>query len=68
LIGHVGETRRKQFHDVFDLSDRISVMHQGQLVGTVNKDEVTKDEVLAMIILGKPPGEATETEIAELHG
>jgi D-xylose transport system ATP-binding protein len=54
-------------HDVFDLSDRISVMMQGKLVGTVNKDEVTKDEVLAMIIAGKLPGEATEQEIAALH-
>ena len=43
-------------HDVFDLSDRISVMLQGRLVGTVNKDDVTKDEVLAMIIAGKKPG------------
>ena len=40
-------------HDVFDLADRISVMLQGKLVGTVDKDEVTKDEVLAMIIMGK---------------
>jgi D-xylose transport system ATP-binding protein len=40
-------------HDVFDLSDRISVMLTSRLVGTVNKDDVTKDEVLAMIILGK---------------
>jgi D-xylose transport system ATP-binding protein len=55
-------------HDVFDLSDRISVMMQGKLVGTVNKNEVTKDEVLAMIIAGKKPGEATEQEMAALHG
>ncbi len=55
-------------HDVFDLADRISVMNQGRLVGTVNKDEVTKDDVLAMIILGKRPGEVTQGEIAELHG
>jgi D-xylose transport system ATP-binding protein len=55
-------------HDVFDLSDRISVMLQGKLVGTVKKSEVTKDEVLAMIIMGKQPGEATSKEIAELHG
>jgi len=39
-------------HDVFDLADRISVMHQGELVGTVNKDDVTKDDVLGMIIMG----------------
>jgi D-xylose transport system ATP-binding protein len=54
-------------HDVFDLSDRISVMLQGELVGTVNKDDVTKDEVLAMIIMGKKPGEVSREEIAELH-
>ena len=42
-------------HDVFDLADRISVMMQGQLVGTVEKYQVTKDEVLAMIIMGKKP-------------
>jgi D-xylose transport system ATP-binding protein len=55
-------------HDVFDLSDRISVMLQGKLVGTVNKDEVTKDEVLAMIIMGKTPDKVSQTELAELHG
>ncbi len=54
-------------HDVFDLADRISVMLQGKLVGTVKKSEVTKDEVLAMIIMGKQPGEATEQEYGELH-
>lgn len=55
-------------HDVYDLSDRISVMLQGKLVGTVHKDRVTKDEVLAMIIMGKQPGEVTQTELAGLHG
>ena len=55
-------------HDVFDLADRISVMLQGKLVATVNKGDVTKDEVLAMIIMGKQPGEVTKEQIAELHG
>ena len=54
-------------HDVFDLSDRISVMLQGKLVGTVNKDDVTTDEVLAMIILGKLPEEVTQKDLAELR-
>jgi D-xylose transport system ATP-binding protein len=54
-------------HDVFDLSDRISVMLQGKLVGTVDKNRVTKDEVLAMIIMGKQPGEVSQRELAELH-
>jgi D-xylose transport system ATP-binding protein len=55
-------------HDVFDLADRISVMLHGKLVGTVNKTDVTTDEVLAMIIMGKLPTEVTQKELAELHG
>src|SRR5215218_4342043 len=56
-------------HDVFDLADRISVMLTGKLVGTVRKDDVTKDEVLAMIIMGKLPGEVSDRELeTEFHG
>ena len=33
-------------HDVFDLSDRISVMYHGRIVGTVDKGDVTPDDVL----------------------
>jgi D-xylose transport system ATP-binding protein len=54
-------------HDVFDLADRISVMLHGKLVGTVNKADVTTDEVLAMIIMGKLPNQVTRKELAELH-
>jgi D-xylose transport system ATP-binding protein len=44
-------------HDVFDLADRVAVMKNGQIVGTAKVSDVTKDEVLGMIILGKcPPG------------
>ncbi len=42
-------------HDVFDLSDRLSVMKNGKLVGTVRTQDVTQDDVLGMIILGKHP-------------
>lgn len=55
-------------HDVFDLADRISVMLHGRLVGTVNKSDVTTDEVLAMIIMGKLPSQVSQQELAELHG
>jgi D-xylose transport system ATP-binding protein len=55
-------------HDVFDLADRISVVLQGELVGTVNKDDVTMDDVLGMIIIGKLPDEVTQTEREQLHG
>ena len=54
-------------HDVFDLSDRIAVMATGKLVGIVDKNSVTKDEVLGMIIMGKPPEEVTAVDIAALH-
>ena len=54
-------------HDVFDLSDRIAVMYHGRIVGIVNKADVTTDDVLGMIILGKPLEKLTEKEIAELH-
>jgi D-xylose transport system ATP-binding protein len=37
------------------LCDRASVMKNGQLVGTVNVDEVTDEDILGMIILGKTP-------------
>lgn len=43
-------------HDVMDLCDRASVMKNGKLVGTVNVADVTDDEILGMIILGKTPG------------
>lgn len=44
--------------DVFKLCDRVSVMKNGQLVGTENVADVTEDDVLGMIILGKQPGKA----------
>src|SRR5271163_245001 len=44
-------------HDVFDLADRVAVMKNGQVVGIAKTSDVTKDEVLGMIIMGKsPPG------------
>jgi D-xylose transport system ATP-binding protein len=54
-------------HDVFDLSDRISIMYHGRIVDTVRKDDVTTDEILGMIILGKKPGEVSEKERAQLE-
>ncbi len=42
-------------HDVMTLCDRASVMKNGKLVGSVNVDDVTDDDLLSMIILGKKP-------------
>ena len=46
-------------HDVFDLADRVVVMKNGQVVGQAKTSDVTKDEVLGMIIMGKVPPGAT---------
>ena len=45
-------------HQVMEMCDRASVMKNGALVGTVNVNEVTDDDLLGMIILGKNPKEA----------
>ncbi|MFN4156829.1 MAG: ATP-binding cassette domain-containing protein [Gemmobacter sp.] len=45
-------------HAVMDLCDRAVVMKNGQRVGTVNVRDVTDDDILGMIILGKKPPQA----------
>ena len=40
-------------HEVFDLSDRVLVMSNGKLVGQSYTSEISKDELLRMIISGK---------------
>lgn len=42
-------------HQVKALCDRAAVMKNGQLVGIVKVDEVSADDILAMIIAGKKP-------------
>ncbi len=45
-------------HQVMKMCDRASVMKNGQLVGTVEIADVTEDDLLGMIILGKTPERA----------
>ena len=40
-------------HDVFDLADRVAVLKNGRLVGSERIEDVSKDDVLSMIILGE---------------
>lgn len=42
-------------HNVMKLCDRASVMKNGQLVGTVKVADVTDEDILGMIIMGKKP-------------
>jgi len=51
LISH--DTR-----EMMSLCDRVSVMKNGQLVGTDRVEDVTEDDILSMIILGKKAPEA----------
>ncbi|PSK87951.1 monosaccharide ABC transporter ATP-binding protein (CUT2 family) [Limimaricola soesokkakensis] len=48
LISH--DTR-----EMMELCDRVSVMKNGQLVGTERVEDVTEDDILSMIIMGKNP-------------
>ena len=45
-------------HNVMKLCDRAVVMKNGQRVGCVNVNEVTDEDILGMIIMGKKPAQA----------
>ena len=48
--------------------DAVGVLrNHGKIVGVVNKDDVTPDDVLGMIIMGKSLEEVTSEEKATLH-
>ena len=51
LISH--DTR-----EMLELCDRVSVMKNGQMVGTERVEDVTEDDILSMIIMGKNPKKA----------
>ncbi|MEM6889587.1 MAG: ATP-binding cassette domain-containing protein [Pseudomonadota bacterium] len=51
LISH--DTR-----EMLELCDRVSVMKNGQLIGTERVEDVTEDDILSMIIMGKKPDKA----------
>jgi D-xylose transport system ATP-binding protein len=49
----------QDIHDVFDLADRACVMKNGRVVGTARIADVSEDDILGMIILGKCPPRVT---------
>lgn len=51
LISH--DTR-----EMLELCDRVSVMKNGRLIGTERVEDVTEDDILSMIIMGKKPDKA----------
>ncbi|WP_221181464.1 ATP-binding cassette domain-containing protein [Histidinibacterium lentulum] len=52
-------------HDVFDLCDRVVVMNKGRVVGSHAIDEVTKDDVLSLIIKGELPADWSARNLLE---
>ncbi|WP_299962475.1 ATP-binding cassette domain-containing protein [uncultured Roseobacter sp.] len=51
LISH--DTR-----EMLELCDRVSVMKNGRMIGTERVEDVTEDDILSMIIMGKKPEKA----------
>ncbi|WP_299829546.1 ATP-binding cassette domain-containing protein [uncultured Roseobacter sp.] len=51
LISH--DTR-----EMLELCDRVSVMKNGKMIGTERVEDVTEDDILSMIIMGKKPDQA----------
>jgi ABC-type sugar transport system ATPase subunit len=45
--------------EVFDLTDRITVLRSGERVGTVSADSVSKNDIVTMMISGTMPSELT---------
>ena len=52
LISH--DTR-----EMMDLCDRVAVMKNGKLIGNERVEDVTEDDILSMIIMGKNPKAGT---------
>ncbi|MGV0879001.1 ATP-binding cassette domain-containing protein [Martelella sp. FLE1502] len=54
-------------HDVFDLCDRVIVMNRGEQVGAHGIEEVTKDDILSLIIKGELPLDWTPRNQGQLQ-
>ncbi|TCL64100.1 ATP-binding cassette domain-containing protein [Rhizobium sp. BK251] len=50
-------------HDVLTLSDRITVMKSGRVVGSFPTRDLTQDDALEMIILGRKPARFAATAV-----
>jgi ABC-type sugar transport system ATPase subunit len=46
--------------EVLSMTDRIAVLYHGRVVDVVDADDVTRDEIVSMMISGQPVGDAQE--------
>jgi len=52
-------------NEVFSLTDRITVLDNGHLVGTTNTDQVEKDDIVRMMLEGRMPEHLRDTGRAQ---
>jgi ABC-type sugar transport system ATPase subunit len=52
--GHTIIVVDHNIENVLQVADRIAILHNGELVETVNADSVNKDEIVRMMISGEP--------------
>ena len=46
-----------RMQEIFEVGDRVAVLRQGEMVGTLSIADATEDEVLSLIIAGRRSGE-----------
>jgi simple sugar transport system ATP-binding protein len=61
-----------ELDEIMALSDRIAVMYEGEIVGTVNADEIGREELgllmAGALLSGEPPGQPQGEELAAAEG
>ena len=67
FLGREILTKARTLNEEAMASEIQGVLNGGQVVDTVQTQNVTKDQVLGMIILGKRIEEETEEDLASLH-
>jgi general nucleoside transport system ATP-binding protein len=58
-----------ELDEIMALSDRIAVMYEGQIVGTVDADKITREELGLLMAGARPKEEASqEADVQETKG
>ena len=59
--GHSVVLINHNLEEVLSMTDRITVLFQGRVVDTVDTEDVTRDDIVSMMISGRPLGDAEDT-------
>ncbi|PSP41726.1 sugar ABC transporter ATP-binding protein [Halobacteriales archaeon QH_6_64_20] len=60
--GHSVVLINHNLEEVLSMTDRITVLFQGRVVDTVDTEDVTRDDIVSMMISGRPLSDAEDTE------